>query len=560
MADIKDISKIKLANGEVVTIKDAQGRTNLKTLLGGHALEALGAAAWRGITTSVSDETAGVIADAAAVKAYVDAQVGSIHKFDVKIYDTLPTASAETMYILALVAEEGSTDSYVEYITVRSGTEGAYTYAWERIGTTQTDLADYVKKTTKIAGIDLQDDIEADELQEALGLEDLAYADTASGSTTLETIDDITMKAMIVAGNATVTSSDADAELTRIAYTPAGSITGKAIMGGSINVTLKDAEDAEEAELTKSTFTPAGTVAAVENGSFTALKSAAMVESDSESAVQVEGTVSKPSITVNDKSKDTFVKSLKAGEVDAATFTEGAFTPASIADGFFSAGSQASYAHTGFSGGDLGAATKGDVASEGIVAAIDAEDAEMLVFSAAATTNVVTEQGAFTKAVYGTDTFVANTLPSIDTTKFKGGSKAPDTFKANKLPEVDGTASAVTAVSAELAAAPVFTGKKYMINTTSDTALKEVAFTATNSAEIVTKAEYKKQVVDAKTFTPEDATLGFAGTEIANFQVTGVTYKKADADAAYSVEVTPEVDSMTRTAKTIEITVTPDVE
>ena len=33
-----DISKIKLANGTTVTLKDAQGRTNMTTLLGSHAL------------------------------------------------------------------------------------------------------------------------------------------------------------------------------------------------------------------------------------------------------------------------------------------------------------------------------------------------------------------------------------------------------------------------------------------------------------------------------------------------------------------------------------------
>ena len=50
-----DISKIKLANGTTVTIKDAQGRTNVTTLLGGHALEALGAAAWKAVAANITD-------------------------------------------------------------------------------------------------------------------------------------------------------------------------------------------------------------------------------------------------------------------------------------------------------------------------------------------------------------------------------------------------------------------------------------------------------------------------------------------------------------------------
>lgn len=534
-----DISKIKLASGDVVTIKDAKGRDDLLTLLGEHALAALGTAAWYAADTAVADGNTG-IATTAAVKSYVDAQVGSIHKFDVVVLkesEELPTASEDEMYKIYLKPDEDAeAGSYIEYIVVRSGEEGSYsyTYAWEKIGSTKTDLSGYVEKTRKIAGIDLQDDIEVAELQEAIGLEDLAYADTASGETTLATIDAITMKEMIVAGNATVTSTPVAADLTHGDYTPAGSITGEAIKGGSINVTLKDADTAEEAELTYGAYTPAGSVS---------------LTKANDGAFQVSGTISKPDVTVDDSTTEEFVKSLKAGDVDAATFAEGAFTPASIADGFFSAGSQASYEHTGFSGGDLGAATKGDVASEGIVAAIDADDAEMLVFSAAATTKVVTEQGTFTAAVYGTDNFEANTLPSIDKTKFNGGSKAADTFKANKLPVVDGKGSAVTAVTAELAAAPVFTGDKFTPE-----------FAGTKVEEMkVTKAEYKKQVVDAKTFTPEAATLGFAGTKAENILVTGVTYDKADAAAAYSVNVTPEVDRMTKTAKTIKITVDPDV-
>lgn len=70
-----DISKIKLANGTTVTLKDAQGRADVTTLLGGHALGALGDAAWRAVAASISD-TDGKIADAATVKAYVDSQVG----------------------------------------------------------------------------------------------------------------------------------------------------------------------------------------------------------------------------------------------------------------------------------------------------------------------------------------------------------------------------------------------------------------------------------------------------------------------------------------------------
>ena len=50
-----DISKIKLANGTIVNLKDTQGRADVTTLLGGHALGALGAAAWQAMAASISD-------------------------------------------------------------------------------------------------------------------------------------------------------------------------------------------------------------------------------------------------------------------------------------------------------------------------------------------------------------------------------------------------------------------------------------------------------------------------------------------------------------------------
>ena len=50
-----------------------------------------------------------------------------------KLYLTKPTSGKE--------------DNYNEFITVRSGTEGNYTYAWEKIGTISLDLSDFYTKT-----------------------------------------------------------------------------------------------------------------------------------------------------------------------------------------------------------------------------------------------------------------------------------------------------------------------------------------------------------------------------------------------------------------------------
>lgn len=551
-----DISKIKLANGTTVTIKDAQGRADMTTILGGHALEALGAAAWQAMAASISD--AG-IADAATVKAYVDSQVGQIHNFDVVIDPAGTTAgpsvvaSADTMYKIYLVpSEDAAAGGYIEYITIRSGAEGAYTYTWEAIGNTKVSLTGYVPTTTTIATIALDHNITVAELQTALKLGAMAYADKASGSTTLQTIDSITMKEVTVAGNAAVTSKAADATLTKANYTPAGKVTGSAISDGSISVTLKDSATKTEATLSTSKFTPAGTIAAKEGGSFSALKTASF--GAAEDGVQIEGTVSAPAISLTAADK-TFATGLTGGKV--ASFTEGAFTPAAIQDGFYTAGKAATWTGADYTAPTMGEASKAKFASEGIVADVGSgNDAETLIFSAAGTADAVTAQGTFDAGNVDFGTFNGGSATVIDTTKFSGGSKAADTFAANELQSV--TTGKVSEVSAaELANAPVFTGGKYAVATTADTALKDVAFTATNSATIVDKVEYVKPEIDAATFTGTAATLGFTGTEVENALVTGVSYDKADATAAFSVAVTPETDVITKTAKTIEIEVSP---
>ena len=551
-----DISKIKLANGTTVTIKDAQGRADMTTILGGHALAAIGAAAWQAMAASISD--AG-IADAATVKAYVDSQVGKIHNFDVVIdadgtAATGPSvaASADTMYKIYLVpSADAAAGGYIEYITIRTGEEGAYTYAWEAIGNTKVSLTGYVPTTTTIATIALDHNITVAELQTALKLGAMAYADKASGSTTIQTIDSITMKEVTVAGNAAVTSKAADATLTKANYTPAGKVTGSAISDGSIAVTLKDSTTKTEATLSTSEFTPAGTIAAKEGGSFSALKTASF--GVAENGVQIEGTVSAPAISLTAADK-TVATGLTGGKV--ASFTEGAFTPAAIQDGFYTAGKAATWTGADYTAPTMGEASKAKFASEGVTAAIDAEDAECLTFTTAATSDAVTAQGAFNAGNVNFGTFNGGSATVIDTTKFSGGSKAADTFVANELQTA--TTGKVSEVSAAaLANAPVFTGEKYAVATTADTALKDVAFTATNSATIVDKVEYVKPEIDTATFTGKAATLGFVGTEVVDALVTGVSYDKADATAAFSVAVTPETDIITKTPKTVEVEVTP---
>ena len=549
-----DISKIKLANGTTVTIKDAQGRADMTTILGGHELKALGAAAWRAVAASISDKD-GKIADAATVKAYVDAQIKTIPAFDVVIVadgEELPAASADTFHKIYLVKASATgiaQNIYKEYITVKNGDN----YSWELVGDTAIDVSGKVDKTTTIAGIALDKDITVEQLQTALKMGAMAYADKASGSGTVQTIDSITMKEVTVAGNAAVTSKAADATLTKANYTPAGKVTGSAISGGSINVTLKDSATKTEATLSTSEFTPAGTIAAKEGGFFSALKTATLSEVET-GGVLVEGSVSAPAITLTSE-EATVATGLTGGKV--ASFTEGAFTPAAIQDGFYTAGKAATWTGADYTAPTMGEASKAKFASEGIVADVGSgDDAETLIFSAAGTADAVTAQGTFNAGKVDFGTFNGGSATVIDTTKFSGGSKAKDNFVANELQTVT-TVKVNNVSAAALANDPVFTGKRYSISTTADTALKDVAFTATNSATIVNKVEYVKPEIDEATFTGTAATLGFSGTEVENAIVTGVSYDKADATAAFSIAVTPETDVITKTAKTVEVEVTP---
>lgn len=83
-------------------------------------------------------------------KTEVDNIVSTIHQFTYEVAAELPTASANTMYIIYLVpsTQSGvSQNAKSEYITIRSGVEGSYTYSWEKIGDTEVDLSGYVTTT-----------------------------------------------------------------------------------------------------------------------------------------------------------------------------------------------------------------------------------------------------------------------------------------------------------------------------------------------------------------------------------------------------------------------------
>lgn len=77
-----------------------------------------------------------------------------------KVVTALPQASADTMDGLYMIKEEsGDEDHYAEYLTIRDGEEPDYTYSWEKIGSTATELSGYSKTGhthtyNKVSGVD----------------------------------------------------------------------------------------------------------------------------------------------------------------------------------------------------------------------------------------------------------------------------------------------------------------------------------------------------------------------------------------------------------------------
>ena len=80
----------------------------------------------------------------------IDSKLGSLANVDlIEVITSLPTASASTMNKLYLIAESSSAtnDNYEIYVTVKTGTNGNYTYAWEKVDTARIDLSNYLTTT-----------------------------------------------------------------------------------------------------------------------------------------------------------------------------------------------------------------------------------------------------------------------------------------------------------------------------------------------------------------------------------------------------------------------------
>ena len=459
-------------------LKDAAATDKLGKLIGTHAVEALGAAAWQAMAASMSD--AG-IADAATVKAYVDAQVGTIHNFDVVIdaagtaAGPSVTASANTMYKIYLVPDTNAeAGSYIEYITIKSGE----TYKWEAIGSTRTSLDGYVEKTQKIAGLTLNTDISTQALQSALGLKAFAYAAKGTATVAAKTVNGVKATGKST-GSLTGAMGYAATEISSTGkVTATGSVTGTAISGGSIAVTLKDAEAATAATVTATAYKPAGSVTST-------------MALDADNGVAISGTVSKPTATVTPatitvqemKTKGT-AYSITKGSVEKATDSKSTF------------------------------------ATEGFTVSAN-EDTETLTFAKAGTSQAVTAVGAVT---YTAPT-LSGALPTFgaSTAVMTGATVdvSQPTFTGNKYAinsSFDGTEVANMKV----------TGVTYVKQAVKSATFTPVAATlgfSGNEVDVSVKGSYDKANKGTLAFTGADISLNVGEIEVPSqtIEVTPVT-------------------------------------
>jgi uncharacterized protein YjbI with pentapeptide repeats len=462
------LSKIQVG-GKIYEIKDLIARENINSLSAG--LDAIA-----GDLAALSYVKAtGQFADDAAIKSYVDSQVGAINKFDVHVMldgEALPTASAETMYVLYLKPEaDAASGAYVEYITVKNGDE----YKWEAIGSTKMDVTGFVTSEALASTIkpindrlaelgDLANKDEAD-----LDLKALAHKDSASGTVAGQTISGVKATGT-AAGSINVELQQSEHAMNSTGkFTPAGNVSGTVVTDGSIAVTAKYAAD--DAVLTKGDYTPAGTVSADFSHSATA---ATLTKADYTPAGSVSVVLS----------GNTF--NAMTGVGTQASFTEGTFTAATL-----------DYAAAEYS-----------VAKEGIVGSV--ED-EMLTFTAA-----------------GLEAISASKINS-----FNGGSKESDVFVPNSLPTMAEQNVGVQSASfaGTKAAEALVTGVSY-----DKAALENLAFSGTTASQVlVTGVSYQKADIDSATFTGKtvDIAASFAGTE-ADVSVAGICHDYAVKTAEFT--------------------------
>ena len=260
------ISKLTIA-GKVYYLKDAEAR---------ELLAQLGTAAKKDVAAGVGADEQGLVTGA-QVQAAIAGLSGAMH-FAGKVEALPATVEGYEAGDVILVGTK-------EYVC--DGTK------WVELG----DEGIYALKSFTIGSQDLDGTFDLDVLKNDLGLGDLAYKDSATGTVAGETISGV---------KATGTST------------------------GSIDVALT--QTATAAALTKADYTPAGDIA----GTTTAAGSVSIAKNDT--GTQISGSVSAPDITVT-PATDAIKKVISVGSLPS----KAADTFVANGDDQFTAGSQAAW-------------------------------------------------------------------------------------------------------------------------------------------------------------------------------------------------------------------------
>ena len=325
-----------------------------------------------------------------------------------------------------------------DFVVESDGKEWLYDgTAWRVVG----DESSYVLKTQEIAGLPMSGNISKAALQEALELGALAYLD--SGSVSITTIDSLNSFSTGKAGEYSVSSTPVSVPATYSALdvTPAGSVAltaGTAAAASYDKATSVSVATAAPGEGVSPTYTPSGSV-----------------------------TVSSVTVTPSTGNVATVTDSGSAYQLTAGSCTKGSDTTSAFA-------------------------------TEGVVVSIDSNDSEMLVFSAAGTSDAVTASGGITYV----DPQLSGSLPTF------------------------GTQSVVTGITSASASAS-FSGDGVMINATP-------AYTST-----------------AATMTQPTFTADFSGTSKSVTPTVATTVQAAGTDGSVTVAsetITPTAVSTEKTA------------
>lgn len=354
---------------------------------------------------------------------------GAVHSY-VTQYVTDITGGAMT-FVGMFAKEEGKTDLEVLAAKVPSPAAGyvaivgtaEYVYAdgtWHLYG----DEGIYAT----VAGV------EADYVKKSLTIAGIDLKDAITADELKTALD---LKALAHKDSASGSIDGVVVGIKDAAYTPAGSVEVK------LNQTSTPMAST-------GSFTPAGTV----SGNVTAAGTVAIARDDA-NGVAVSGTVAAPTITVTPSTAEVqHIDSL--GQLPS--YTAAQYTAPSVAE----ASSQ--------------------FASEGLVAAIDENDAEMLVFSAAGKSAALTSTG------------------------FNAGSYTAAQFDAGKLPTLGAAQTVVTGIASATSTAPVFTGDKFGATFSGQQVAISAAFAGQEGAVNVS-GNYDKAGVESAAFAGTEATI-----------------------------------------------------